>query len=211
MKGYELLGDQRVNEGGHLVLRRLRVRLIRDDGSKTREGSWDYVERPMGLDAVVVALWHRGARGAEVLLRAGPRVAVSFGRPAAEQRALLFPELVAGIVEPGEDSEPKLQQRCADEALEEAGLTLPPQGFQRLGAPMFPTPGMCPELFHFFHAEVTAEQRARAARPQGDGSPFEEGATLEWLLLDEALQRCARGELQDLKTELALRRLHALS
>jgi len=31
--------------------------------------------------------------------------------------------------------------------------------------------------------------------------------TLEWVGLDAALARCARGEIQDLKTELGLRRL----
>jgi ADP-ribose pyrophosphatase len=43
--------------------------------------------------------------------------------------------------------------------------------------------------------------------PQGDGSPFEEGAQLEWVVLDEALARCADGRIQDLKTEVGLRRL----
>ena len=40
-----------------------------------------------------------------------------------------------------------------------------------------------------------------------DGSPFEEGARLEWVTLDEALARCADGRIRDLKTEIGLRRL----
>jgi ADP-ribose pyrophosphatase len=43
--------------------------------------------------------------------------------------------------------------------------------------------------------------------PSVNGSIFEEGATLEWAALDDALTRCARGDIQDMKTELALRRL----
>jgi len=164
------------------------------------EGSWDYVERPMGLDAVVLALYRRKGVQVEVLLRSGVRVPVQFGRP-EKPRQLLFPELVAGIVEPGDD----LARRAAAEALEEAGLTIAPASVKLLGPPLFPTPGMCAEVFHFACAEVAPD--ATAVLPAGDGSIFEEGATLEWTALDGALTRCARGEIQDMKTEIGLRRL----
>jgi ADP-ribose diphosphatase len=199
VKGLELLSDERVGQGGHLVIRRLRMQLVLSDGSRTREGSWDFVERPMGLDAVVLALYRRGEAGVQVLLRSGLRVPLQYGR--SEPRPLLFTELVAGILEPGDD----LKKRAADEAFEEAGLQVPPASIHLLGAPMFPTPGMCAELFHFASCEVACD--AVAEQPGGDGSPFEEGARLEWVSLDEALARVSRGELQDLKTEVALRRL----
>ena len=175
------------------------MRLLLSDGSRTAEGSWDYVERPMGLDAVVVALFRRKDRAVEVLLRHGVRVAVQFGRTETPP-SLLIPELVAGILETGDD----LFQRAAAEAIEEAGLPVDPRTVRILGPAAFPTPGMCAELFHFVSAEV-ADQVAVA--PAGDGSPFEEGARLEWVDLDEALARCARGEIRDMKTELGLRRL----
>jgi 8-oxo-dGTP pyrophosphatase MutT (NUDIX family) len=199
VKGFEVTGDERVGEGGHLRLRRMRMRLLLSDGSKTPEGSWDYVERPMGLDAVVVALYRRG-RTLEVLLRHAVRVPVQFGRP--EKRGeILFPELVAGILELADD----VRQRAAAEVLEEAGLQVEPATIQLLGPAVFPTPGMCAELFQFVRCEVAAD--AVAHPPAGDGSPFEEGARLEWVPLDEALGRCARGEIRDLKTEIGLRRL----
>jgi len=201
LKAIEVVSDERVGQGGHLVLRRMRLRFLRADGTRSEEGRWDYVERPMGLDAVVVALWRRGVRGIEVLLRAGVRVPLQFGRPEAPPR-LLFSELVAGILEPGEQGEAAVRKRAADEAMEEAGLKI--GTVEQLGPPMFPTPGMCAELFHFVVAEV---KDSRATPPQGDGSPFEEGARLEWISLDEALRRCTRGEIQDLKTEVGLRRL----
>jgi ADP-ribose pyrophosphatase len=201
VEGFEVTGDQRVGEGGHLRLRRMRMRLVLSDGSRTGEGSWDYVERPMGLDAVVVALFRRRADGpVEVLLRHGVRVPVQFGRP-EKPPVVLFPELVAGIVEPGDD----VFQRAAAEAMEEAGLLLQPTSVQLLGPAIFPTPGMCAEVFHFVSCEVAPD--AVAHPPTGDGSPFEEGARLEWVLLDEALARCARGAIRDMKTELGLRRL----
>jgi ADP-ribose pyrophosphatase len=195
----ELLSDDRTGQGGHLLIRRLRLRMVLADGSRTREGSWDFVERPMGLDAVVLALYRRTSAGVEVLLRSALRVPLRFGRP--EPRPLLFAELVAGILEPGDD----LAGRAAAEALEEAGLRVKPSDVQILGPPMFPTPGMCAELFHFAACEV--QPTAVAGVPTGDGSPFEQGARLEWVDLDEALTRVARGELQDLKTEIGLRRL----
>jgi 8-oxo-dGTP pyrophosphatase MutT (NUDIX family) len=201
--GFEVTGDQRVGEGGHLRLRRMRMRLMLSDGSRTSEGSWDYVERPMGLDAVVVALFRRRSGALEVLLRHGVRVPVQFGRP-EKPSALLFPELVAGILEPGDD----LFQRAADEVMEEAGLRVPPASVEILGPPAFPTPGMCAEVFQFVCCEVAPD--ALAHPPGGDGSPFEEGARLEWVSLDEALGRCARGEIRDMKTEIGLRRLREL-
>jgi ADP-ribose pyrophosphatase len=200
VKGFEVTHDQRVGEGGHLRLRRMRMRLVLSDGSRTAEGSWDYVERPMGLDAVVVALFRRRAGRAEVLLRHGVRIPLQFGRP-EKPRTLLFPELVAGIVEPGDD----LMQRAAAEAMEEAGLRVDVAAVQPLGPPLFPTPGMCAEIFHFVRCEVDAQAAMHPVA--GDGSPFEQGARLEWLSLDEALLRCASGDIRDMKTEIGLRRL----
>jgi ADP-ribose pyrophosphatase len=202
LKAIEVVSDERVGQGGFLHLRRMRLRLVRADGTRTQEGVWDFVERPVGLDAVVVALW-RNRAAPEVLLRHCVRVPLQFGRP--QPQPLLLPELVAGILERGEESAAAAQKRAADEALEEAGLRIEPGSVERLGPPLFASPGMCAEQFHFVSAEVALG--ATAVKPAGDGSPFEEGARLEWVPLDEALRRCAGGEIQDLKTELGLRRL----
>ena len=196
----EVVGDERVGHGGYLLLRRMRMRMLLSDGSRTPVGTWDYVERPSGLDAVVIALWRRGEGGrVEVLLRSGLRVPVRFGRPHEPPREH-FPELVAGILEPGDEP----RRRAADEALEEAGLRISPEAVEPLGPASFPTPGMCAEMFHFVACEVPS---GKAGTPHGDGSPFEEGAVLEWVELGEALRRCSQGEIQDMKTEVGLRRL----
>jgi len=200
VEGFELTSDERTGEGGYLRLRRMRMRLVLSDGSKTKEGIWDYVERPIGLDAVVIAIFRRRAGTVEVLLRHGVRVPVQFGRPEKPDR-VLFPELVAGIVETGDD----LFQRAYAEAMEEAGLRVAPASVQLLGPASFPTPGMCAEVFHFVCCEVPADAVAHAIT--GDGSPFEEGARLEWTTLAGALGRCESGEIRDLKTEIGLRRL----
>jgi ADP-ribose pyrophosphatase len=200
VKGFEITGDERIGEGGHLRLRRLRMRLVLSDGSRTGEGSWDYVERPMGLDAVVVALFRRIGDRPEVLLRHAVRIPVQFGRP-EKPPTLLFAELVAGILEPGDD----VMRRAAAEANEEAGLHVDPERIEALGPAVFPTPGMCAEVFHFVCSEVDSDAKAQAGA--GDGSPFEQGARLEWVPLAEALARCATGQVRDMKTEIGLRRL----
>jgi ADP-ribose pyrophosphatase len=199
-QAFEVTGDERVGEGGYLRLRRMRMRLVLADGSRTGVGTWDYVERPIGLDAVVVALFRRRGGATEVLLRHGVRVPLHFGRPERPDR-FLFAELVAGILETGDD----LLERAAAEVLEEAGLSVPRSSVQLLGPPSFPTPGMCAEAFHFVCCEVAGDALAHPLT--GDGSPFEEGARLEWVALEQALARCDRGEIRDLKTEVGLRRL----
>lgn len=199
---FEVVSDERVGEGGFLKLRRLRLRVRRADGTLSDEGLYDFVERPTGRDAVVLALWHRGADGVEVLLRAAPRVPLWFRDPAVGRHHV---EVVAGVIEAGEDDWPAIQRRAAAEAYEEAGVHIDAAAVEPLGPAPFATPGMCDERFVFAAAEV--RDPAAADAPPTDGSPFEEGAELFWLALDEALRRCATGEIADLKTELALRRL----
>jgi ADP-ribose pyrophosphatase len=160
----------------------------------------------MGLDAVLLALWHRRPDGkVEVLLREGLRVPLVFGRPEHAGRLVRSTELVAGILERGEDDLPALRRRAVAEAHEEAGLTVPDGEVELLGAPLYPTPGMCAEKFYLAACQVV--DPVDAVRPPGDGSPFEEGARLRWLELDEAIAACRRGELEDMKTEVALVRL----
>ncbi|HEX6835625.1 MAG TPA: NUDIX hydrolase [Polyangia bacterium] len=202
--GYEILSDERIGDGGFLRLRRVRLCVRRDDGTRSPPGLYDFVERPMGQDAVVVVLWHRAADGVRVLLRHAPRVPLYFRDPAFGRD---HAEVVAGIIERGEDDWAAIQKRAAAEAHEEAGLVIAPDAVERLGPAVFPTAGLFAELFHFAAAEVT--DPARAVRPPTDGSPFEEGARLEWVGIDEALRRCDDGGVRDLKTELALRRLRA--
>src|SRR5436305_20195 len=167
--GYEIVSDERIGDGGFLRLRRVRLCVRRADGTRSKEGLYDFVERPMGADAVVVVLWHRAAgEGVEVLLRHAPRVPLYF-RDAT--RGADHTEVVAGILERGEDDWAQIRARAVAEALEEAGLTVDAAAVERLGPAGFPTAGMFAELFHFVAAEV-ADPRAAVAPPT-DGSPFE--------------------------------------
>lgn len=198
-------------DGGFLAIRRLRLRNRRPDGTRSDSYLCDFVVRPYGLDAIVVAVWHRDGAGAiQVLIRDGLRPALWFGRDPAETtlpeptpRATLG-ELVAGIVEGEDRGLAGLRARAAAEVLEEAGFAVDPGAVTLLGAGSFPSPGSMAEKFYFAAVEVDpATQQALA----GDGSPMEEGATTRWLELDAAIAASVAGELEDGKTELGLRRL----
>ena len=197
---------------GFLRLKRLRARNRREDGSVSREYPIDVIDRPT-LDAVAVCLWARTPRGVEVLTRRGLRPAACFrrGQPTAlpEPEYLLVEELVAGVLEPGERGLAALRARAAAEVREEAGLEVAPERLEPLGAGFFVVPGIASEKIHLLAAEVP---RGDAAAPfeapqDGDGSPLEEGALLQWRELAAAIRACEAGEIEDAKTEIALRRL----
>ncbi|MEZ4404277.1 MAG: hypothetical protein R3B06_29930 [Kofleriaceae bacterium] len=203
--------DTVVGHGGFLALRRLRMRNRRPDGTLSASYTCDFVRRPYGQDAVVIALWHRDAAGvAHVLLRDGMRPGLRFGRDA--RRAPVpdprtdgwLTELPAGIVEDCDRGEAGLRARAAAEALEEGGFVVAPEALVLLGAGSYPSPGSVPEKYFFVAAEVDPATQAPLA---GDGSPMEEGATTAWWPLADALAACVAGRLEDGKTELALRRL----
>lgn len=211
--GLHIDGDQVIGrEGGFLGIRRLHLRNRRDDGSLSRPYLCDFTVRPMGLDAVVVVIWHRTPEGRViVLVRDGLRPPLVVGRPAERQvvpdgRGYLFlTELVAGIVEEDDRGEAGLRGRVAAEVLEEAGYVVDPAAVELLGAGVFPSPGSTAEKFFFAAVEIADPSAQREL--EGDGSPMEEGATTRWLPLDDAIAACVRGEIDDCKTELGLRRL----
>jgi ADP-ribose pyrophosphatase len=70
-------------------------------------------------------------------------------------------------------------------------------------------PGIISEKIHLLEAEVSRGDASgeHDAPLEGDGSPLEEGATLLWRGLDEAIAACESGEIEDAKSELAFRRL----
>ncbi|HEY6001992.1 MAG TPA: NUDIX domain-containing protein [Anaeromyxobacter sp.] len=199
---------------GFLRVKRYRARNRRADGSLSVEYAIDVLDRAT-LDAVAVCLFARTGRGVEVLTRSGLRPAPAFrrGRPTAlpEHEVLLLEEVIAGVVEPGEVGLDALRRRAAAEVLEEAGIALAPERFEPLGAPLFVHPPVSSDRFHLFAAEAPrgGAEDVQEAPLLGDGSPHEEGALLRWRRLDDAIAACERGEIEDAKTEIALRRLAA--
>lgn len=198
-------------EGGFLAVRRLRLRNVRDDGSRSRLYVCDFLVRPKGIDAVVVAVYHRSGDGVQVLLREGLRPVLANGRdpdtlPIPDARPYLtFTEVVAGIIEADDRGEEGVRRRAAIEVEEESGFSVAADDVQLLGAGSFPSPGSMPEKFWLTAVEVSGPHVQRHAA--GDGSPMEEGSTTRWMELDEAIEACVDGRLEDVKTELVLRRL----
>src|SRR5512141_1205407 len=186
---------------GFLRLKRFRARNRRADGSRSPEYRIDVIDRPT-LDAVAVCVWARGPAGVEVLTRRGLRPAAYFRRgqtPALPEREyLLVEEIVAGVLEPGERGVDALRRRGADEVREEAGIEIAPERLEILGAPFFPLPGIAAEKIHVLAGEVPrgAETGPHPAPHEGDGSPLEEGAVLEWRGLHDAIAACESGEIE---------------
>lgn len=201
--------DERVGDGGFLAIRRLHLRNVRADGSTSPQYVCDAVVRPFGQDAVVVVVYAHTSRGVEVLVRHGLRPALVLGRDPAraplpeEPPNLFLTELVAGIIEEGDQGEAGLRARAANEVHEEAGFLVDQDAVVLLGAGMYPSPGCLVEKFYFAAVEVDPAAQEPLT---GDGSPMEEGARTTWLLLDDAIAACRAGALTDLKTELGLRR-----
>ncbi|MBA3464847.1 MAG: NUDIX hydrolase [Deltaproteobacteria bacterium] len=208
--GFHIDSDELVGEGGFLKLRRMRMRNRHPDGSLSEQYCCDTVARPYGQDAVVVAVFSRSAAGIQVLLRDGLRPGITRARDVAaapiteEPPGLFVTELVAGIIEAGDRGEAGLRMRAVHETLEEAGFAVEPDKVFMLGAGMLPSPGAMVEKLYFMAVEVDPATQQPLA---GDGSPMEEGATTRWRGLEDTIAACVRGEITDLKTEAALRRL----
>jgi ADP-ribose pyrophosphatase len=193
---------------GFLSLRRLVMRVRYADGTVSEPFEYDAIGRGR-LDAVVVAPHYRGADGRRlVILRSAlrPPVALRAGVSPIPERPTLGAlwELPAGLVEADERTPEGLRRCAARELLEEVGVDVPPDAIQPLGPSGFPAPGVIGERHFFFHVEIDP---ARIHAPTEDGSPLERQARLAAIPIDEAIARTRTGEVEDEKTELALRRL----
>lgn len=189
---------------GFIRVRRLVLVNRRPDGARSSPYLYDCAERT-AMDAVGIVLHTDDGR---VCLRSSirPPVALRAGYalplPGTDDPTLF--EIPAGLVEPDERGEAGLRRACARETLEEVGLEVPPGAFEPLGPAVYLSPGLVGEKLHFFHARVDPDA---AREPSLDGSPVEEGARIEWVALEDALEACRDGRLEDAKTEVALRRL----
>jgi ADP-ribose pyrophosphatase len=193
----------------YLTIRRLELRAQFPDGSVSEPFFYDLVERK-ALDAVVVAPHFRDESGArKVLLRSALRPPVVFrprsAWPVPERETLggLW-EFPAGLVEPHERSEEGLRRCAARELYEETGAEIAVEAMLPLGPSVFPCPGIIGERHFFFHAEVDP---TALVPPIEDGSVLERQAALVTVTLQDALALVRAGEIEDAKTELALRRL----
>lgn len=212
----EIVDDRTKSTGsdaGFLKVRRLVLRNVRRDGSRSASYPCDIVSRSR-TDAVAIVLYEiddlpDGRREVRVALKVAMRAPVFLRRRLSltqpDTRAYdAVAEIVAGMLEPEDGGPDGIASRAAHEGAEEAGLDIPLDAIESLGAESFPSPGITDEKVHFRAAEVPLDVR-RA--PAGDGSVMEEGTRVIVLPIKDAIAACRRGDIPDMKTELALLRL----
>ena len=111
------------------------------------------------------------------------------------------PQFIGVGVGPGD---PGLKRRASVEAEEEAGVHTRAEDFAVIGSETFATPGTSDEKVYYWAGAVKLAQREA---PPGDGSVMEESGGAVLRELGEAIEACRRGEIPDMKTEIALLRL----
>ena len=205
----ELLEDlSPPDQSGFLRLVRGRYRATYPDGTQSVPFIYDAIDRK-AIDAAVIAAHFVGADGARrIFLRSALRPPLTLRErsrsplPDEACDGALW-ELPAGLVEASEESPSGIVRTAQRELFEELGFRVELASLHALGPSTFPAPGFVAERHFFF--EVTVEPSARA-EPEPDGTLEAWGAVVD-VPLSAALAMCRRGEIEDAKTELALRRL----
>lgn len=201
--------ESRCDEG-FLKLSRLLLKNVYTNGSRSEPYPCDVVTRP-GSDAVVAALYAIDAHGrVAVVLREAPRAPIylrkdkRFTQPdPREYRSII--EVVAGLVEASDGAgERGLERRAAIETEEESGYRTPAERFCVIGGETFASPGTSDEKVYYCAGRVRLADRGE---PSGDGSVMEESGRAVVRELVDAIEACRRGEIPDMKTEIALLRL----
>jgi ADP-ribose pyrophosphatase len=204
----ELVEDISPGGAGFLTLLRRRLRARYPDGTVSQPFVYDAVDR-RALDAVVIVAHYLEQGQRYVYLRSAVRPPLELRQsrksPVPETGSPCIWELPAGLVEPDEEDSLEGVRRSAQRELaEELGFRVPAQALAPLGPSAFPAPGFVGERHFFF--EVTVDPGTRE-EPSLDGSPLEHFGSVVAVALSDALLACDEGELEDEKTELALRRL----
>ena len=195
-----------VDPNGFLRLRRRRFVAHYPDGTRSEPFLYDEVNRK-AMDAVVIAAHYAEAGERYVYLRSAvrPPVAMRDRAPLGEpDRGGALWELPAGLVEPEEWSREGVARCARRELLEEIGFEVPLTSLKQLGPNTYPAPGVIGERHIYFEVAVNPSDRRE---PELDGSALEQFGAVLAVRLSRALDLCRSGEIEDAKTEVALRRL----
>jgi len=188
-----------------LVRRRLKARY--PDGSVSPEFVYDEVDR-RAIDAVIIVAHFEREGQRWVYLRSALRPPFYFRdpkrSPIAESGTGALWELPAGLIEPGEQNQSGVFEAARRELAEELGFEVATAEFSALGPPVLPAAGFIAERHFFASVEVRPEARGE---PSLDGSALERFGRVVAVPLARALELCRRGDIEDAKTELGLRRL----
>ena len=194
---------------GFLRLVRRRLRAHYPDGTVSAPFIYDEVDR-RSMDAVVIAAHYSGSGGERrVFLRSALRPPIYFRGaskgivPVRDTHGGLW-ELPAGLIDASEHGVEDPAAAAARELHEEVGFDVGPGSMKILGPSMYPAPGVVAERHFYFEAVVDPSVRRE---PALDGSALEKDGRVLDVALADALAMCGRGDIEDGKTELALRRL----
>ncbi len=202
LKRIEPLDEPMVQEGKVTRLRTYQLANHYESGERSRGYTLDVVSHK-GTDAVgVLPFWQENGVWRVMLLKSF-RPALTFRDRSPEGVPFIY-EVIAGVLEKGENSVDGILHRAREELLEEAGLRVDVSRIEPLGGAFYVSPGIYTEKIHLACVEIDSPS---CEEPRRDGSVMEE--LLESVLfdLDEALELCEKGEIREAKTELALRRL----
>jgi len=210
-----LIHAEKVGEAAvrpYLSLYRLTARSTYTDGTASAPYPYDAVLRKW-LDAVAIILIAQIDSEPAILLRAAVRPPMLIRHLAytpipAETAPVCVWELPAGLIEPGDEGESGIVRRAVYETLEETGFRIDAGQVRLLPGAPYVTPGVLPERIWF--ALVHVEDAEVREHPVGDGSPLEDHAECRWVALGRAIEMCDAGEIDDMKTELGIRRAVAL-
>ncbi len=193
---------------GWLRLVRRRYRALYPDGTYSVPFVYDAVDRK-AIDAVVIVAHFVAGETRRVYLRSAVRPPLALRDPAHSPlpndpcHTGLW-EVPAGLVEVNEQSEVGVARCAQRELAEELGFAVPLEAMKALGRSAFPCPGVIGERHFFFEVSVAPNERRE---PELDGSALEHFGAVVDVSLEEALDMCRSGQIEDSKTELALWRL----
>jgi len=198
----ESSSDPERDKGKVAWIERLTVRHAYEDGTFSRPYRLDVVSHT-GYDAVgVLPYWTENGEPWVMLLMSF-RPVLTF-REIEPEPAPFMVEMIAGVLEKGEQGDIGVKRRAVEELREEAGLPAEESAVQILGASFYSSPGVYTEKLWVCAVEVDMAQRTT---PKLDGSVMEEMIEPFAVALETARRMCWRGEIRDAKTEIALERL----
>ena len=193
----------------YLSLYRLTLQNTYSDGTQSALYPYDATLRKW-LDAVVIILTCHIEGQLHICLRSSIRPPLLLRHqcpvpmPDTNTSGIIW-ELPAGLLEPADTGEQGIIRRAAIEIQEETGYAVPTDRIRPMAGAPFLSPGTVPERMWYTVAHVSDPTDRQP--PSGDGSPVEENADIEWVSLESALRLCEDGRIEDLKTELGIRRM----
>ncbi len=206
----EILSTTTIN-GSFLKIDTNHVKFHYPDGSLA-EMNVDAISRKLP-DAVVIIPYFKSETDNKyyVYLRSCLRTAVAVADYSSTMRISncignLW-ELPAGLVDEDETGDYGLRLAVVRELEEEVGFKIDVESvlINRLGFPMFSSPGIIAERLYFFSVQVNPNDRGV---PTEDGSPLEKGGIVELFSINEILEYIQEGKVLDCKTEIGINRLY---